>query len=1101
MMSFLLATAGEVALTVLGTAASAATNALQGQSFRQFSAVKGRQVRSLLAEKLKLDPPPPATNHDLQRALCQAFCETGQRWLNDLAALPEQSLDAAEAETLPAFVRRARAHLGSTERASFDRQEDFDSQVSETLMASVVSSVPEANLASADLDDVALGLKEAFSGWIQGLKDGALPPTAVLRLGDTAGDGGPNLFGHRVLQCFIEIIKSGDYMEATRAFDQRVAGDIRDAVEELSGRLNASMADRAFLEGALKDIANNVDQISLTAAVLTRAADRMEQTAQKVLDLTGRIEQRQLLLGQLVLDRKPVGQSDLQPFLQMTFSQRRTRFSGRHHELDRLAGFLAEDSQSDRRSRFQWWQIAGDGGQGKSRLALQLIDRLGCGWDAGFLSATELETFDWQRGEFPRPTLIVIDYAAAPEKAQKVVDAIDGLIARAVSGHPNQLTAPVRLLVLERAGYDLEATPEQNDGRTGASMNWLSVALGRSASGISLKEAAHRTTPLWLGPLQPHEITSIGHSWRYYRKLPPLDQAGEDRVLKLLQGSGGAARARAWRPLFAMMYAEAQDQFDLQENSELEATVLEILSRTFGNERLRQWPKSSGNPAPIPEAAQNLACLATMIGGVDVDRLHDDLFTKLVAAGANETDSEATLNDVYGDLSHTDGDAAFHMLGYPSTGRNREHPAFPAREPDLLGEYMVIWSLSGISNAQKRRSVQARAKTLVDHAVRLDAQSLIGFLIRLREDYPTHPVTHLLAATDWPEIKLSYSNLQFPAYHGLIGALKKIISDGADPNQRDPGGGFPLLFAATKGHDECVQLLLDAKAEPDRVDSENGAFPLVMAAKNGHAECVRLLLEADAQPLPFYEATVSEVAPSVVVRPGRPDLEFPPLLPDHWLYGTAAEMPQSGALSTWLHRRFGNKVAICGWRSRGLQCVTDGTLLELGLENGGDRLGELSVILWPSGVLHLDGTSEPFHVLRGLHRHDMRLDDPGTITEWLRLFCTSLTATEGAFVIVESADQLSLTQPGQVELPDEVLDKIRPLTFEKADRDGAYFAGTMAYGGVLFSVTMRVSPDGNVAMLDDDPIAADLPIYNYGFDGPFRTRWKGHRDGGPAAED
>ena len=69
-----------------------------------------------------------------------------------------------------------------------------------------------------------------------------------------------------------------------------------------------------------------------------------------------------------------------------------------------------------------------------------------------------------------------------------------------------------------------------------------------------------------------------------------------------------------------------------------------------------------------------------------------------------------------------------------------------------------------------------------------------------------------------------------------------LISRDADVNKP---GWTPLHYAATGGHMEIVQLLLDHDAYID-AESPNGTTPLMMAARYGNVATAQLLLDAGA---------------------------------------------------------------------------------------------------------------------------------------------------------------------------------------------------------------------------------------------------------------
>lgn len=77
---------------------------------------------------------------------------------------------------------------------------------------------------------------------------------------------------------------------------------------------------------------------------------------------------------------------------------------------------------------------------------------------------------------------------------------------------------------------------------------------------------------------------------------------------------------------------------------------------------------------------------------------------------------------------------------------------------------------------------------------------------------------------------------------GLTPLVKLLIDKDAEVNKK---GWAPLHYAATNGHDDIVQMLLDASAYVD-AESPNGTTPLMMAARGGHITTCKVLLDGGA---------------------------------------------------------------------------------------------------------------------------------------------------------------------------------------------------------------------------------------------------------------
>ena len=84
------------------------------------------------------------------------------------------------------------------------------------------------------------------------------------------------------------------------------------------------------------------------------------------------------------------------------------------------------------------------------------------------------------------------------------------------------------------------------------------------------------------------------------------------------------------------------------------------------------------------------------------------------------------------------------------------------------------------------------------------------------------------------------------AFTGDLTVVKQALTDGADPNTRDPQSGSTLLAnAALMGHTKVVALFLEHGADVN-VRSRDGGTALHAAAFLGRAETVKLLLEKGA---------------------------------------------------------------------------------------------------------------------------------------------------------------------------------------------------------------------------------------------------------------
>jgi len=121
----------------------------------------------------------------------------------------------------------------------------------------------------------------------------------------------------------------------------------------------------------------------------------------------------------------------------------------------------------------------------------------------------------------------------------------------------------------------------------------------------------------------------------------------------------------------------------------------------------------------------------------------------------------------------------------------------------------------------------------------------------------------------------------------------------------------------------------------------------------------------------------------------------------------------------------------------------------------------------------LDGQSAPIHMVNA--EAPVRINEQN-ILDYLRFFCFFVRGEDGPFLIAESMDD-----PAMPRAPDETTRRaiegtIRPASYEGKNPDGNFMCDAIVfYSNALFLATFSVEPTGMIHMLDDQPLAQELP--------------------------
>jgi tetratricopeptide (TPR) repeat protein len=366
----------------------------------------------------------------------------------------------------------------------------------------------------------------------------------------------------------------------------------------------------------------------------------------------------------------------------LPFSARATTLVGREVERAQLNAFLQSNQ------KVAWLLVAGAGGTGKSRLALELCHAIRPEWDAGFLSRTD-RFRRWSHFRPSRPTLLVIDYVAgrATDASALVLD-----LARSAS----YLPSPVRILLLEREQGAWWRRFLREDSHT------------ESDEMLSCQHAE----PIVLGGL-PHEALQAlgaevarrqGLSWNnsavhaFASRMRTLDPLG--------------------RPLFGMMIAAYST-----ENGD--ALNQDLLSVVLKKERARQRMLIPDGETYLK--MENLAILATLVGGL---RPRANGFEFLTAAGITTLTPNVDLVDrhVYRDfVSATSADST--LAGF---------------QPDILGERLVL------DRVRAADGVDGITTRLLLAAWSLEPDDLCDFILRVASDFSSDPAINVLCDLPCP---------------------------------------------------------------------------------------------------------------------------------------------------------------------------------------------------------------------------------------------------------------------------------------------------------------------------------------------------------------
>ncbi|GAA4415457.1 ankyrin repeat domain-containing protein [Quisquiliibacterium transsilvanicum] len=385
----------------------------------------------------------------------------------------------------------------------------------------------------------------------------------------------------------------------------------------------------------------------------------------------------------------------------------------------------------------------------------------------------------------------------------------------------------------------------------------------------------------------------------------------------------------------------------------------------------------------------------------------------------------------------------------------------------------------------------------------------------------TAAVGYLLAhhAAPDPRDADGWTPLHLAALGGHADTARALLGAGAAPDPlSDLPETRPLIVAAELGHAELARVLIGAGAAIEGGTAHKPA-PLEAALRFRQLNTARALLRAGARVDPQEAAWVARLlAGDASCAPS--DGDTVPSSPLRGIFNAGGPTAAGGA--GWSASATGAQDAIDAaqarlltatagvlqyrWRpapaqvrvlvaaepglaAAGLRCTAPDTKVEITGLAWYERasLVRISDPGWPNPALtvyfvlssagtlvRLAGVSPPLHELAA--SEPLRLS-PENVLGYLKFFCFFVRGNEGAFYILEQADDPMVPPDVDESLRRLLRDTVRPAFLDGLDEQGRHVCDAVVwYSNALFIARFGIASNGMMEMLSDEPIAADLPI-------------------------
>lgn len=380
------------------------------------------------------------------------------------------------------------------------------------------------------------------------------------------------------------------------------------------------------------------------------------------------------------------------PNFQFHYTQRITNFLGREEEINSLKEFYNSEKS------FYWWLLTGQGGAGKSRLALELcIELRQLNVNCGFISFSQIKDVNWNNWYPEVPTLYIVDYVA--NEYMIALNWIQYLTNR------TDFQLPIRILLVER----------ESDG------NWWKAFTNDIVASSSL----YKITPLNIEGLPVEKLIKLVKEIAISKNN---DLYIEEKDLEKVLINSDALQ----RPLFAMFVGIALaygqhvrdwNQHDLldfylaQEERNIKNTFSHCDDKTIYHHK-------------------NILILATISYGITDSQLNNIFDLNISWLPNRDTFNNALYLSLSGNSKLDTSINSIHIAYHE--GEINSVILSPLM-PDIVGEYFVLKHLlddKDYPHRDKERLVEIRKI-----AYRIGLIGINFFFRRILQDFTNHPTT------------------------------------------------------------------------------------------------------------------------------------------------------------------------------------------------------------------------------------------------------------------------------------------------------------------------------------------------------------------------